>query len=72
MDRVFTPRVSSKSDERLRMSISDADYLKIERGRSWRAEVTDLNTGKRYLVRGAACGLPGCCCDAAIVKQQLK
>jgi hypothetical protein len=68
MGHLFTPRISSKSNERLRMSISDTDYLKVERGHPWRAEVVDLNSNKRYLVRGAACGAPRCRCDAVIVK----
>jgi hypothetical protein len=65
---LFTPRISARSDERLNIAVSDEDYSKMKRGGPWRAEITDLNTGKRYLVRGAACGCRGCRCDAVIVK----
>jgi len=47
------------------MQLSEADMQKIGRGarRRWSATVTDTITGKRYKVRGAACGAP-CHCDA--------
>jgi hypothetical protein len=33
------------------------------------ARVTDQDTGKTYLVRGASCGLPRCYCDAVIAAE---
>ena len=50
----FTPYVSRYSSERLRMSISHEDHLKIEQGPLTLVNVTDLNTDKRYLVGFAA------------------
>ncbi len=66
-ERVFTPRISARSHDRLEMKLSDTDWRKIRRGR-WKAEVTDLNTGKIYEVRGAACS-GDCYCDAVVVKE---
>jgi hypothetical protein len=68
MTHLFTPRVNSASDDRVRMKLNATDYAKIRRGR-WRAVVTDQNTDKHYLVRGAGCGLPRCMCDAVIVSE---
>jgi hypothetical protein len=64
---LFTPRISADSSQRLEMRISMADEAKTQRGRMWRATVTDHNTGKRYKVRGAACSIPNCICDAVII-----
>jgi len=50
----FTPYISRHSYERLRMSISYEDHLKIEQGPLSLVNITDLNTGKRYLVGFAA------------------
>jgi hypothetical protein len=69
MSRLFTPRLSSEDDERLQMRLSDEDGAKIRRGERWQATVTDLNTGIRYKVRGAACSLPHCFCDAVIMER---
>jgi hypothetical protein len=65
----LTPRINAESNDRLTMSISDEDRAKICRGKPWQADVTDQNTGRRYHIRGAACGLPRCMCDAVIVKE---
>lgn len=66
---VFTPRLSLDSGERAEMELSVEDHGKIRRGSTnWKAEVTDLKTGKSYLVKGAACGAPNCKCDAYIVR----
>jgi hypothetical protein len=46
----FSPYVSRYSNDRLRMSISCEDKLKIEHGPLSFAHVTDLNTGRRYLI----------------------
>lgn len=64
---LFTPR--DRQGRRYRMEISDTDREKIGRGVGWKAEVTDLLTGKRYLVKGAACGFSRCQCDAMIVRE---
>jgi hypothetical protein len=58
---LFTPK--TKKGQRLRMSLSDEDIKKIERGHLWTAEVTDLLTNKSYKVKGAACNFPrrSCC-----------
>ena len=65
-DNIFTPRISAASEDRARMTLSPSDMAKIGRGSRWSATVTDLNTYKRYRVRGASCGLPRCFCDAII------
>jgi len=64
----FTPRLSD-STERMELDLSDEDHAKVLRGRAWEAPVTDLITGRTYLVRGASCGLSGCFCDAVIVRE---
>lgn len=66
MDNIFTPRLSSNSEDRAKMQLSALDLAKIGRGRAWSATVTDQKTGSRYRVRGASCGLPRCFCDAVI------
>lgn len=63
----FTPRKAHNSDERLKMHLSPEDAAKIGRGRPWSAEVTDLDTKRRYSVKGAACGADATCfCDAVV------
>ena len=64
----FTPR-QADGDERIELELSEEDYAKVLRGEDWEAQVTDLKTGRTYLVRGAYCGLPGCFCDAEIVRE---
>lgn len=61
LGQIFTPRFSDGS--RARMRLNDEDLAKTLRGRRWHATVT----GKSYRVRGAACPLPNCFCDAVIV-----
>jgi hypothetical protein len=63
---LFTPR--TRYGKRLRLTLSDADARKIERGHEWQCEVTDTTTGKRYTVKGAQCGSPHCFCDALVLK----
>ena len=61
----FTPRRKDGS-ERLQLMLNDADWVVANRYRGTlrvRGVVTDQNTGKRYRIRGAACGLE-CRCDA--------
>ena len=65
--RLFTPRHSEHINGRIRMQISMADADKIRGGSPWEATVTDQNTSRRYRVRGAACELPNCFCDAVII-----
>ena len=64
---IFTPRLSADTQDRDAMDLSPADMQKIGRGGPWRATVTDQNTGRRWRVRGAACSLPRCLCDAVIL-----
>ena len=66
MDNIFTPRLSSSTEDRARMELNLADIAKIKRGVRWSATVTDQKTNKRYRVKGASCGSPGCFCDAVI------
>ena len=63
------PRISINGEARIGIQLDDGDYAKIGRGSKWEAGVTDQDTGKTYLVRGASCGLPGCYCDAVIVAE---
>ena len=65
---IFTPRLHDETDERIQMDLNQEDQAKIRRG-TWKAEVTDQITGKRYLVAGAACSLPRCFCDAVILAE---
>lgn len=65
-DKVFTPL--TQSGDRLRLKLSDGDFAKIRRGGPWTATVTDLPTGTVYDVRGAACDLGSCFCDAVVIR----
>jgi hypothetical protein len=58
------PRLTG-STQRTKMLVNDIDLAKVRIGRRWRAKITDQNSGKRYLVRGAACSLP----DAVIISE---
>lgn len=73
MNNLFTPRISKSSDTRLQMMLSNADIAACAKSFSdtWRATVTDQNTGRRYLVESAPCGLR-CHCDAVIVKELIE
>ncbi|MBI4290330.1 MAG: hypothetical protein HY661_02480 [Betaproteobacteria bacterium] len=53
----------------MELQISSEDHAKVLRGQDWQAIVTDQQTGRRFLVRGACCGLPECFCDAVIVRE---
>lgn len=66
-ERPFTPRKSYDTNERYAMRLSDADRSKVGRGRWPATDVTDLNTGTRYRVRSASCGLR-CFCDAVVTR----
>jgi ribosomal protein L31 len=43
---------------------------KIHPKRRWQATVTDQSTGDRYKVRGCACTIRGCFCDAVVTATQ--
>ena len=61
---LFTPRL--KTGKRLALHLSDADWEIVNRYRGTlriKGVVTDQDTGKRYRIKGAACGLQ-CQCDA--------
>ena len=60
---VFTP-VLKKTGKRIKMALSEEDDRKIGRGEPWTAEVTDLNTSKRYKAWEKSCGIDTCMCDA--------
>ncbi|MBZ5697647.1 MAG: hypothetical protein LAN18_03780 [Acidobacteriia bacterium] len=62
---LFTPKLS-KTGKRLALRLSDADWAIANRHHGTlriKGVVTDQATGKRYRIKGAACGLQ-CQCDA--------
>lgn len=62
---IYTPQLEDTGG-RLRLMLNDADWAVANRYRGTlrvRGVVTDRKTGKRYRIKGAACGL-GCRCDA--------
>jgi hypothetical protein len=61
-----TPR--DKSGNRLRIEVSESDYKKLNRGRGWEAEMTEIPTGRRYGLYAASCGHQDCFCDAIAVE----
>jgi hypothetical protein len=68
---ICTPKTSANSDERIKLLISNADALKMTRGKPWKATVTDLITGIEYPLKGCACSMPDCYCDAVVVNKKL-
>jgi hypothetical protein len=68
---ICTPKTSANSDERIKLLISNADALKMTRGKPWKATVTDLVTGIEYPLQGCACSMPHCFCDAVVVNKKL-
>ncbi len=72
---IFTPFGGSIETDnlddmgRFHMELDAPDMNQIKRGVQWKAEVTDQNTGKMYLVKGVSCGTPHCYCAAKIVKR---
>jgi len=64
---LFTPR--TKGGERLTMYLSNEDIAKIGRGRRWSATITNLEDNLNYKVKGAACNLPHCFCDAVVIER---
>ena len=63
MPRLFTPRMK-ETNERIKISILEENPL--PRGKIAAGQVTDAETGKKYKVKSASCGLPRCLCDAVI------
>jgi hypothetical protein len=66
----YTPR-DKVTGERYQMRLSMEDIHKVmSHGRrtGFKGQITDLNTGKVWRIYGAACGLPGCICDAVAVE----
>lgn len=61
-----TPR--DKSGNRMRLEVSESDYKKLNRGRGWEAEMTEVPTGRRYNLYAASCGHQNCFCDAIAVE----
>jgi hypothetical protein len=62
---ICTPKLKD-GGERLKLILDDADWIVANRYRGTlrvRGIITDQSTGKRYRIKGAACGLQ-CRCDA--------
>jgi hypothetical protein len=59
---LFTPKLAD--GHRLHLCVDATDYAKIKRKVEWSAVVYDHGSGETYRVRGAACSLEGCFCDA--------
>lgn len=62
-------------EDRLKIEVSKDEYKRISlpmgRGSAnMRAWYTDVNTGVRYLVRRASCGLPNCLCALELVRKE--
>ena len=57
------------SNERAALRLSPEDYAKIGQGHEWQADLIDLATLRSYTVCGCPCTVPGCFCDAVIVKE---
>lgn len=54
--------------ERVALRVTATDAAKPRRGPGEYGVITDLDTGKRYRLRGKACSVPTCYCDAEIVE----
>lgn len=67
MTRNFTPYISPENATRLALRLSEFDWDKIGRSGNWSAEVTDIDSGIRLIVRDADCGA-GCRCAAEVVR----
>lgn len=68
--RAQFPTVKSHdpNEDRIRLTLSRDDMWKIGRGPDWSAVVTDVPTGRIFLVEGADCGA-GCYCAARIISE---
>ena len=51
------------------LSLSYDDIAKIRRGSPWRATVTDLRTGRKFVVKDADCGAGSCRCAARVIRE---
>jgi hypothetical protein len=68
-ERIFTPFRSVVDARRVKTTLSDADYAKVERGYQWGPhEFTDLETGTVFMAQGAQCGAGRCFCAAEITR----
>lgn len=64
-EHIYTPRLKATGN-RLQLTLKESDWAVANRYRGTlrvRGVVMDQKTGKRYRIKGAACGLR-CCCDA--------
>lgn len=71
---LFTPRLSTRGShrERVRLFVSRDDldrFHRLRQSSNSRVIVTDVPSGKRFLVRRAACSIPTCFCAGAIVSE---
>lgn len=58
-----------RNGRRIGLVLDYAEFMQIRgRGLVDRGIVTDLNSGNRYNIRGASCGLPECECDKIAIK----
>jgi hypothetical protein len=51
---------------RVALRVSQEDFDKLRRGPGTHGVITDLDTMKRYTLRGIPCSWPSCYCDAEI------
>jgi hypothetical protein len=59
-------------DDRLKLTVSETDREAINATHghiNQRITVTDIPTGKHYILRRASCELPRCACALALVKE---
>jgi hypothetical protein len=54
--------------ELVALRVSAEDSAKLRRGPGDYGIIADLDTGKRYALRGRPCSLKGCYCSAEIVE----
>ena len=66
--KLCTPKVNLKSKQRLSLYLNEEDAKKAGGRGRWEAEVTDIDTQIRYVLRGCSCGIAYCMCDAYIAK----
>jgi hypothetical protein len=64
-DSICTPRTAE--GVRKRFILADGEQDKMGRGCAWKATLK-LRNGKYIDVKGAACDIPSCFCDAVLVK----
>lgn len=64
----FTPKISRRSEERLKLYINEKDARNTSGRGRWKATITDIDTNISYVVASCSCGIPYCMCDAYIVE----